>query len=100
MTKDINPNRRYTVCFDVDGTLIDYHNTPRYDVINILRSFQQLGFYVVVWSGCGEDYARHWNEKLGLKADKTVTKGCLSFVPNICFDDESDVFLAEMNIKV
>jgi hydroxymethylpyrimidine pyrophosphatase-like HAD family hydrolase len=97
-------NDRYVmklkVAFDVDGTLIHQvgqkEDTPRYDVIAIFRSFQNLGNDMYVWSGGGIDYARRWAEKLGL--DCTIAeKG--SFRADIAFDD-MEVDLAKVNVRV
>lgn len=54
------------VAFDVDGTLINDIEEPRWDVIDLLRAFSNLGWRVIVWSGGGENYARHWVDRLGL----------------------------------
>lgn len=54
------------IAFDVDGTLIDEHDNPRYEVIDLLRAFHTLGHTIYVWSGGGQDYARRWVDRLGL----------------------------------
>lgn len=59
-------DERLLVAFDIDGTLIDDLDNPRYEVIDLLRWFVKNGHEVVVWSGGGEDYAMHWCNKLGL----------------------------------
>lgn len=56
------------IAFDVDGTLINDHDQPKYDVIELFRWFQAHGHTMIIWSGDGVDYARRWSEKLGLKA--------------------------------
>lgn len=96
------------IAFDVDDTLIlpsvatglD-RDTPNYDNIAIYRWFQAQGCHMIIWSGGGEDYARMWGEKLGLKADEYRDKGKGSFDPtiDIAFDD-CDVELAKVNVKV
>jgi len=92
------------ICFDVDGTLIydervtNLADTPRYEVIDLLRSFESLGAEIYVWSGCGIDYAERWAYKLGLTGFVIVVeKG--SFIPDIAVDDE-EVQLGKVNIKV
>jgi len=90
------------IAFDIDGTLIsderyyDLADTPRYDIIDLFRIFEKLGCEMYIWSGGGVDYANHWKEKLGLRAN-VVIKG--SFIPDIAIDDE-DVQLGKVNIKV
>lgn len=54
------------IFFDVDGTLIDYEDQPRWDVIDMLRSFHALGYQVSVWSGGGASYAGSVVRRLGL----------------------------------
>lgn len=61
------------IAFDVDDTLIIpaiatglKQDTPNYETIAIYKMFQNLGFFMVIWSGCGTDYARMWADKLGL----------------------------------
>lgn len=54
------------VAFDVDGTLIDDMDQPRWEVIDLLRAFHALGWRVIVWSGGGDTYAKHWVYRLGL----------------------------------
>lgn len=92
------------VAFDVDGTLIhqsgDKLDTPRYEIIDLFRKFESLGYEMFIWSGGGPDYARHWADKLGLKAT-VVVKG--SFVPDIAVDDmahESEFNLGKVNLPV
>lgn len=95
---------KLTICFDVDGTLIHQSgslcDTPRYDIINLFKSFESLGFEMFIWSGGGIDYATHWRDKLGLKAT-IMAKG--SFIPDIAVDDmahESEFNLGKVNIPV
>jgi hypothetical protein len=55
---------------------------------------------MIVWSGGGIDYATHWRDKLGLKAE-VLEKG--SFVPDLAFDDmahESEFNLGKVNVPV
>jgi predicted mannosyl-3-phosphoglycerate phosphatase (HAD superfamily) len=85
------------IAYDIDGTLINFDNTPNYDVIENLLSFQKLGVNVYIWSGGGILYAEHWRDKLGLKAiviEKTKNEKI-----DIAFDDEN-VDLAKVNIQV
>lgn len=94
-----------TVCFDVDGTLIhqsgERENAPRYEVIDLYRSLERLGFQMFIWSGGGIDYAAHWRDKLGLFDAIVVAKG--SFQPDIAVDDmahSSEFNLGKVNIPV
>lgn len=93
-------NKTIKVAFDVDGTLIeqvgDKADTPRYSVISLFKSYQNLGCEMYIWSGGGVDYAAHWARKLGLDAI-IVVKG--SFVPDIAFDD-CEITLGKTNIQV
>lgn len=97
------------IAFDVDDTLIIPsvvtgldRDTPNYENIAIYRWFQAQGYYMIIWSGGGADYARMWGEKLGLRADEYRDKSSLQPKDNdiaIAFDD-CDVDLARVNIKV
>ena len=49
-----------------------------------------------IWSGGGLDYAQHWSEKLGLKAD-VIEKGSLCV--DLSVDDEA-VNLGIINLRV
>lgn len=100
--------KKLTIAFDVDDTLIIPSvvtgfpvDTPNYENIAIFKWFQAHGHTMVVWSGGGEDYARMWAEKLGLKPDMVSDKSSSGneIVPDICFDD-CDVDLAKINVKV
>lgn len=84
------------VAFDTDGTLKTLTDTPRYEVIELFKKFEQFGCEMYIWSGSGQDYAARWAEKFGLKAT-VVVKG--SFVPDIAVDD-MDVTLGKVNLKV
>ena len=68
-----------TIVFDVDGTLITeegYANsTPRWDVIQLFKTFEKLGYKMYIHSGGGVDYAKQWRDKLGLDAE-VRPKGC------------------------
>ena len=75
------------IAFDCDYTLIGENNEPRYEVIDLFRWFEKQGWEMIIWSGGGIDYAKHWAEKLGLKA-KIIAK-CSEKV-DICIDDEMD----------
>lgn len=65
--------RKYTVAFDVDGTLItntgnvhpDVSNEKIVELLKILSSFKNVR--IVVWSGGGKEYAERWVRLLGLE---------------------------------
>ena len=93
------------VAFDVDDTLIIPsvatgldRDIPNYETIEIYRMFQKLGFFMIIWSGGGVDYARMWADKLGLKPDAIYPKEKSEDI-DIAFDD-CDVNLAKVNIKI
>lgn len=104
---DRNYNSKTKIAFDVDGTLINPDNTPRYDVINFLNvldlvnnGFKPVEF--IVWSGGGVDYANQWVEKLGLRNQllnslRVIAKG--SEEVDIAIDDQ-EVTLGKVNIQV
>ena len=98
------------VAFDVDGTLITFSDRPRWHVIELLKGFHAIGQTVVVWSGGGHDYARHWVQRLYLEdfVDEIRCKPMrgdgsdleqLKKEIDICFDDER-VDLAKVSVKV
>ena len=95
---------KLTICFDVDGTLIhqsgDLCDTPRYEIIQLLKTFHSLGHNIYIWSGGGVQYAEHWVNKLGLPG-KVIEKG--SVQPHIAVDDmahESEFNLGVINLSV
>jgi len=93
-------HKQPTIAFDVDGTLIDFNDKPKYDMVLLFRVLSDLGCEMYIWSGTGKDWAEEWAFKLGLKA-KIVEK--CSFKPDITFDDmahRSDFDLGTINICV
>ena len=97
---DFAANEHIIVAFDVDGTLIhqvgEKEDTPRYDMVQLFKMFENLGCKMVIWSGGGIEYAERWRDKLGLNAE-VVAKG--SIRANIAFDDcEAD--LASVDVRV
>lgn len=90
------------IAFDVDGTLIkktDKGDVPRYEVIALLKTLQSFGYTIFVWSGGGEDYARHWAEKLGLLPDVRILPKSKSYNLDVAFDDHA-TSLAKVDIIV
>lgn len=93
------------IAFDIDDTMIIPSvatqlptDTPNYDTIALYHWFKDQGHHMILWSGSGMDWCRHWNEKLGLMADDIRIKQKSDDV-DICFDD-CDVDLAKVNVKV
>lgn len=59
------------IAFDVDETLINSRDEPRYEIINLFSFFEKYLSPkpdLIIWSGSGVDYAKRWSEKLGLQA--------------------------------
>jgi len=96
-------NRKLTVVFDVDGTLIhqvgEKEDTPRYDIIQAFHHYERLGFNMLIWSGGGVDYAERWRDRLGLDALVVEKKLYFEHKPHITYDDMG-VELGVVNIKV
>jgi hypothetical protein len=98
-------NNKLAIAFDVDDTLLVPSvatdlavDTPSYSVISIYKWFQDQGYYMVIWSGSGLDWARTWADKLGLKPDEIKIKEKCQDI-DISFDD-CEVDLAKVNIRV
>jgi len=84
------------VGFDVDGTLREYDDTPNYEVIQLYKLLESFGCEMIIWSGCGVDYASRWAEKFGLKG-RVIAKGAEKV--DLAVDDQS-VRLGLLNLKV
>ena len=77
------------IAFDIDETLIDMNDAPKYWVIDLLLWFKKAGWDVIVWSGGGLDYAQRRVEKLGFKdLVRVIPKG--SEKVDIAVDDMAD----------
>lgn len=88
-----------------------YHQSPDYDMIQLLRWYQKNGDRVIVWSAGGIEYAENFVNKFGLREDgpiKVIEKkqypsgtvqGLKIFTIDICYDDQI-VNLAKVNIRV
>jgi len=77
------------IAFDIDGTLIDMKNAPRYWVIDSLLWFKKIGWDVIVWSGGGVDYAKMVVRRLGLEdIIRVIPKGAEKV--DIAVDDMAD----------
>jgi len=91
------------IFIDIDGTLIDYTDKPKYEVVNLVRylaTCKEVKLYA--WSGGGADYAKHWVEKLGL--EELFSGYQTKFTPlktkvDLTLDDE-EVTLGTLNLRV
>lgn len=99
--------RRYTIAFDVDGTLRD--NTKEEPVANesirtlliILSTFKNIK--IVVWSGSGELYARQIATAFGLQhyVDQYASKTDWQLIaPDLAIDDIQDTAIGQLNFIV
>lgn len=52
-----------TIMVDVDGTLIDYNDQPRQEVISAVKLMSGR-HNIIIWSGGGTQYARMWMQRL------------------------------------
>ena len=75
------------VAFDVDGTLINYADEPRQEVLDMFKKYQDEGHTMIIWSGGGRDYAAMWARRLGLRA--LVMPKCCRDV-DVAVDDAMD----------
>jgi len=88
------------IAFDVDGTLLDFNNNPRWEVLDMLR-FLSKKHTIIVWSGGGKEYAETIARKLMITP--YISKCCAKSLEenvDLCFDDEPFVNLAKVNIQV
>jgi len=80
--------------FDVDGTLIDYNDVPREEIVEMARS---LAFdpanTVIVWSGGGAEYAAMWARRLGIDHLVTMMAKDNSIKPSVAIDDVPETYL-------
>ncbi len=88
------------IAFDCDGTLIDYRDEPRADVLQLVYKHLHRGDRVIVWSGGGHDYARITANSVGLAGHVQCFNKCaFNRVPDIAYDDQN-VNLGKINIRV
>lgn len=75
--EDMIPSLERSIVFDVDGTLIDFEDQPRWEVIDMLRAFHAIGYRILVWSGGGASYAGYVVRRLGLSGfvSQILSKG-------------------------
>lgn len=112
--KELNPGtgqnhvgtKNKIICFDVDGTLYNYNDKPRTQIIDTLKLFVSAGWTVCVWSGGGRDYAAGQGRRLGLPETVLYTSKSTGVVidgvkvkPHIAVDDQY-VNLGERNVYV
>jgi hypothetical protein len=89
--------RRPVAAFDVDGTLLRDDDSPREEMVSLLMALVPY-CRIVVWSGCGSDYAVMQGRRLRLPDGITYMAKAGGFA-DLCFDDQ-DVNLATVNIMV
>jgi hydroxymethylpyrimidine pyrophosphatase-like HAD family hydrolase len=89
--------RKPVVAFDVDGTLLREDDSPREEMVTLLMMLVPY-CRVVVWSGCGLDYAAMQGRRLKLPDGITYMTKTGGFA-DISIDDQ-DVNLATVNIMV
>jgi phosphoserine phosphatase len=87
------------IAFDVDGTLIDFDDNPRWRVIELAQHLAYLPHRVIIWSGGGKDYAEVVARRLGFHVSDGPTIGseveCFGKfdsnapVVDIAFDDDT-----------
>jgi predicted HAD superfamily phosphohydrolase YqeG len=99
------------VAFDVDETLIDENDQPKWEIRSLLVTLYELGCDVIVWSGGGKEYAEMWGRRLFLPEDITYLDkpiksynegkeiGDTAGIVDIAFDDMSTNY-GLVNIKV
>ena len=90
------------IAFDVDGTLIDFNDNIRPEVVMLLTTLVYAGNHVIVWSGGGKDYAEQVGRRLGLP-DTVVYLSKFpapSFHVDIAVDDEKDTLMADQMLIV
>lgn len=89
------------IAFDVDGTLLDYEDKPRKEIIELLKALDQPENTVVVWSGGGEEYARMVVERLGLEKYVHMTSSKINrhLKVDLAIDDQ-EVKLGKLNLRV
>lgn len=90
------------VAFDVDGTLRDYEDRIRHEIVDLLRWFlRNTKANVVVWSGGGLGRAESMVRALGLDNNPRVTAMAKNdqLKPDIAIDDQYVAF-GKANINV
>lgn len=87
----------FKVCFDVDGTLFDYKDGVRKNILDLLNAFRNIpDVEVYVWSGGGVKYAKQRLRGLGIENVVVISKG--SIKPDLAIDDQT-VSLGIVNLR-
>lgn len=98
-----------TIAFDVDGTLVGIDHKPIPQNVQLLTMLGKMkNVKIVVWSGGGRDYAEMWGNRLQIPkavknvqyASKRAPRGEVQVIPDITFDDQSNVNFNCPNIVV
>lgn len=67
-------SRPHYVLFDVDCVLVDLHQQPIMQMVQLAREAQASGCRLVLWSGGGDRHAREMAEVCGLQPDLCLRK--------------------------
>ena len=91
MTKKTLP--RIIVAFDCDGTLIDFEDKPRSEIVNLAKALSKCpAVSVIVWSGGGQSYAEMVARRVGLEDVECFSKFDARLpTVDIAIDDEKIV---------
>lgn len=93
------PKKKQKVAFDVDETLIDMKNAPKYWVIEQVLWFLKLGWDVIIWSGGGTSYAKMVVRRLGFENLVRVVPKWSEPV-DIAFDDCAELEKEKLDPRV
>jgi hypothetical protein len=86
------------ICFDCNGTLLDFNDNPRQEIVNLFKALEKIpSIELYIWSHAGIDFAKQTAIQLKLKA-RIVKK--LSFTPDIMVDDNNYDYIKCIKIKV
>lgn len=104
-----------TICFDVDGTLIDSEGEVNWRITDLLRTLSRFkNTRIIVWSGGGAEYAKMTVRRLGIEnyVDDYASKNHLgrdsegnhmfdpALKPDIAIDDIEACELGLLNLIV
>ena len=91
-------DKKVTVGFDCDLTLVDADNKPIPRNVGLLQCFINMGADVIVWSLAGIEHATETAEKIGVKGQvRIIAKG--SEKVDLSVDDQ-DTSLGRVNFRV
>lgn len=92
---------RFIVAVDIDDTLVRLDESVNNNVLEFIFVMDRLNAFIILWSGGGEDYARHWGRRLGLDPfiDLYSAK-TTDLQPHLTVDDGPEVDFGCPNILV